>query len=71
MEQAGSTSTQAHYYVPQPMAWPIMASAAIFCLIVGGIFVMNEASGGWVGMALGAILSRMQGRRTGPQRLRL
>jgi len=57
MEQAGSTTTQqAHYYVPQPMPWPIMGSVSLFFLIVGGIFVMNESSGGWVGMALGLML---------------
>jgi len=57
MEQAASTQTpQAHYYVPQPMPWPIMGSVSLFFLIVGGIFVMNDASGGWVGMALGLML---------------
>ena len=57
MEQAAATTNpRGHYYVPQPMPWPIMGSLSIFCLIVGGIFVMNDASGGWVGMALGLML---------------
>jgi cytochrome c oxidase subunit III len=57
MEQAASTSTpQAHYHVPQPMPWPIMGSLSIFFLVLGGVFVMNDASGGWVSMALGLML---------------
>jgi cytochrome c oxidase subunit III len=57
MEQAGSATTQqAHYFVPQPMPWPLMGSVSLFFLIVGGIFVMNDTSGGWVGMALGLML---------------
>jgi len=47
---------QAHYAVPQPMPWPIMGSAALFCMALGGVFVMNDASGGWVGIALGFML---------------
>jgi len=57
MEHAGSTTTrQGHYFVPQPMPWPIMGSTALFCLILGGVFVMNGSSGGWVGMALGLMI---------------
>jgi cytochrome c oxidase subunit 3 len=48
-----STTRQAHYFVPQPMPWPIMGSFSLFCMILGGVFVMNGTSGGWVGMALG------------------
>ena len=35
MEQGASTTTtrQAHYYVPQPMPWPIMGSFSLFCMI--------------------------------------
>src|SRR6266849_5854201 len=47
---------QAHYAVPQPMPWPIMGSAALFCMALGGVFVMNAASGGWIGIALGFML---------------
>jgi cytochrome c oxidase subunit 3 len=60
MEQGASstmtTARQGHYYVPQPMPWPIMGSISLFCLILGGVFVMNDSSGGWVGMALGVML---------------
>jgi cytochrome c oxidase subunit 3 len=57
MEQGASTTTrQAHYYVPQPMPWPIMGSMALFCMALGGVFVMNASSGGWVGMALGFMI---------------
>jgi cytochrome c oxidase subunit III len=57
MESGAITSTrQAHYHVPQPMPWPIMGSMSLFCLILGGVFVMNDNSGGWVGMALGVML---------------
>jgi cytochrome c oxidase subunit 3 len=51
-----SQAQQAHYAVPQPMPWPIMGSAALFCMALGGVFVMNAASGGWVGIALGFML---------------
>jgi cytochrome c oxidase subunit 3 len=59
MAQSGSTtvtSRQGHYYVPQPMPWPIMGSTALFCMILGGVFLMNGASGGWVGLALGLMI---------------
>ena len=45
------TARQAHYHVPQPMPWPIMGSTALFCMALGGVFVMNGSSGGWVGLA--------------------
>lgn len=53
---ASSTARQGHYYVPQPMPWPIMGSMSIFLLALGGVFVMNGAGGGWVGMAGGLVL---------------
>ena len=57
MEHGASTTTrQAHYAVPQPMPWPIMGSAALFCMALGGVFVMNGTSGGWVGIAAGFVL---------------
>ena len=52
---ASSTARQGHYYVPQPMPWPIMGSLSIFLLALGGVFVMNGAGGGWVGMAGGLV----------------
>jgi cytochrome c oxidase subunit 3 len=60
MEHGGSTTVttarQAHYYVPQPMPWPIMGSVALYCLILGGVFLMNGSRGGLVGMALGLVI---------------
>src|SRR5713226_8086805 len=57
MAQAESgQAQQAHYAVPQPMPWPIMGSAALLCMALGGVFVMNDANGGWVGIALGFML---------------
>jgi cytochrome c oxidase subunit III len=50
---AGTQDRQAHYYVPQPMAWPLMGSVALFFMALGGVFVMNGKGGGWVAMALG------------------
>src|SRR3954468_761440 len=47
---------QAHYAVPQPMPWPIMGSTALFLMALGGVFVMNGASGGWVSIAAGFML---------------
>ena len=53
---ASSTARQGHYYVPQPMPWPILGSISIFLMALGGVFVMNGAGGGWVGMAGGTVL---------------
>jgi len=47
---------QQHYSVPQPMAWPIMGSASLFLMALGGVFVMNSSSGGWVSIAAGFML---------------
>ena len=57
MPQRASTHTsQAHYHVPQPMPWPIMGSTALFLMALGGVFVMNDANGGWIGIAAGFML---------------
>ena len=57
MAQSATDSTQhEHYYVPQPMPWPIIGSMALFLMVLGGVFVMNGASGGWVALALGAVV---------------
>src|SRR6185369_5587131 len=50
------TTRQAHYYVPQPMPWPIMGSFSIFCMALGGVFVMNGSLAGWISMALGLMV---------------
>src|SRR5258706_371336 len=57
MEHGASTTTrQTHYAVPQPMPWPIMGSVALFCMALGGVFVMNGSSAGWIGLAGGVTL---------------
>ena len=56
MAHASTSTRQAHYSVPQPMPWPIMGSAALFCMALGTVFVMNVSSGGWVGIAGGFML---------------
>jgi len=52
----GASSTRQHYYVPQPMYWPVLGSASLFLMMLGGVFVMNSQSGGWVGIAAGFML---------------
>ena len=57
MPQRASTHTaQARYHVPQPMPWPIMGSTALFLMALGGVFVMNGANGGWIGIAAGFMI---------------
>ncbi len=55
-QSASESARQEHYYVPQPMAWPIIGSLALFLMVLGGIFVMNGSGGGWVSLALGAVV---------------
>jgi len=52
----GSTVRQQHYSVPNPMPWPILGSASLFLMAVGGIFVMNGQRAGYVSMAAGLLL---------------
>jgi cytochrome c oxidase subunit III len=47
---------QAHYFVPQPMPWPILGSMSLFMMAVGAVFVFNGARGGWVSIAAGFAL---------------
>jgi cytochrome c oxidase subunit 3 len=55
MEQDATTPRQ-HYYVPQPMYWPVLGSLSLFLMALGGVFVMNAAMGGWVAIAAGFVL---------------
>jgi cytochrome c oxidase subunit 3 len=55
MAQSVSTQQQ-HYHVPQPMYWPVLGSMSLFLMMLGGVFVMNASSGGWVGVAAGFML---------------
>ena len=56
----GATTTthgkQAHYSVPQPMAWPVMGSFSLFLMALGAVFVFNSMKGGWVPIAAGFML---------------
>jgi cytochrome c oxidase subunit III len=45
-----------HYAVPQPMAWPIMGSAALFLMALGGVLTMNGMRAGWISIAGGFML---------------
>ena len=57
MSQTATThERQAHYFVPQPMPWPIMGSTALFCMTVGAALIFNSMTGGWVGLALGFMI---------------
>ena len=59
MAHAESTThggRQAHYSVPQPMPWPIMGSVSLFMMALGAVFVFNQMSAGWIGIAAGLVL---------------
>jgi len=57
MAQTASThGKQAHYAVPEPMAWPVMGSASLFLMALGAVFVFNGTIGGWVSIAAGFML---------------
>jgi cytochrome c oxidase subunit 3 len=55
-QSAPTTSGHQHYYVPQPMPWPIMGSAAIFLMALGTVFVFNGRTPGWISIAAGLML---------------
>ena len=55
MAQGASTPRQ-HYFVPQPMYWPVLGSISLFLMMLGGVFVMNASGSGWVGVAAGFML---------------
>ena len=42
-----------HYFVPQPMPWPIIGSTALFMMALGAVFLFNGATAGWIGIAAG------------------
>jgi cytochrome c oxidase subunit III len=57
MAQTATThGRQAHYSVPQPMAWPIMGSFSLFLMALGAVFVFNGMRPGWVSIAAGFML---------------
>jgi cytochrome c oxidase subunit 3 len=56
MAQTATTNPRQHYFVPQPMPWPIMGSIALFCMMTGAVFVFNSHPRGWIGIALGFMI---------------
>jgi len=52
----GATTQRQHYYVPQPMYWPVLGSMSLFLMALGAVFVFNGMKGGWVSIAAGAML---------------
>ena len=56
MEQTATTNPRQHYFVPQPMPWPIMGSTALFLMMVGAVFVFNSHHGGWIAIAIGFMI---------------
>ena len=55
-QTASSQGKQAHYSVPDPMAWPVMGSGSLFLMALGAVFVFNGMKGGWVSIAVGFML---------------
>jgi cytochrome c oxidase subunit 3 len=47
------TTGRGHYFVPQPMPWPIMGSTALFMMAIGAVFLFNGTTAGWIGIAAG------------------
>ncbi len=56
MAQTATTNPRQHYFVPQPMPWPIMGSTALFLMMLGAVFVFNGRSGGWISIAAGFMI---------------
>ena len=53
MAHEATAAPHQHYYVPQPMPWPIMGSIALWLMVLGAVFVFNGMSGGWISIAAG------------------
>jgi len=47
------TTGRGHYFVPQPMPWPIIGSTALFVMAIGAVFLFNGTTAGWIGIAAG------------------
>jgi cytochrome c oxidase subunit III len=56
MAQTATTNPRQHYFVPQPMPWPIMGSIALFSMTTGAVFVFNSHHGGWISIAIGFMI---------------
>ncbi len=55
-QNASTHGRQQHYSVPQPTPWPIMGSAALLLMAIGGVFVMNGTRAGWASIGAGFLL---------------
>ncbi|HEY5637608.1 MAG TPA: cytochrome c oxidase subunit 3 [Burkholderiales bacterium] len=55
MANEAVSSQRQHYYVPQPMPWPIIGSASLFLMALGAVFVFNGAAAGWISIAAGLV----------------
>jgi len=55
-DRRARTRGRAHYFVPEPMPWPIIGSAALFLMAFGAVFLFNGTNGGWVGIGAGFIM---------------
>src|SRR5687767_15909202 len=53
---SATPEARGHYAVPQPMAWPIMGSASLFMMALGGVLTMNGMRAGWISIAAGFML---------------
>jgi cytochrome c oxidase subunit III len=47
------STDRGHYFVPQPMPWPIIGSSALFMMAIGAVFLFNGTTAGWIGIAAG------------------
>ena len=55
-DRRARTRGKAHYFVPEPMPWPIIGSAALFLMALGAVFLFNGSNGGWAGIGAGFIM---------------
>jgi cytochrome c oxidase subunit 3 len=56
MAQHSTAQGTPAYFIPQPMAWPIMGSVGLFCMALGAIFAFNDMRAGWISVALGVVI---------------
>ena len=52
----GATTPRQHYYVPQPMYWPVLGSMSLFMMAIGAVFLFNGSRGGWISIVASAML---------------
>lgn len=55
MANEAVSSQRQHYYVPQPMPWPIIGSASLFLMALGAVFVFNGTAAGWISIVAGLV----------------